>query len=263
MVPLRPEAREHVLAKLGGEERPGLLALRHAVLFRRPGLWGDNARRPHTVVYLRPAGRRREAFGAGRPEPAAGWLAAREGEITLLAPEEWEPWVRSALGPLEPRRSEVRTWYDPPTRDPKGPSPAPVRRLGPEDRQAFLTIAPEWALLGWGGFDDLIRHGAAFGVPFLDGFVAIAWIFDQTARFDALGVFTVPRFRRLGLARAVARSLIRTSQKERAKSPLWSAHAENAASHALALSLGFEGPNSEMLLSWPASSSVPEPGRMI
>ena len=168
-----------------------------------------------------------------------------------------------ALGPIEPRRSEVRTWFDPPTRDPQGPSPAPVRRLGPSDEKAFLSIAPDWALLGWGNFDELIRHGAAFGVPFLDGFVSISWIFDQTPRFDALALSTVPRFRRLGLARASARALIRFSQKERSRTPLWSAHADNVPSHALALSLGFEGPTSEMLLTWPASSGVLEPGRII
>ncbi len=257
---LCPEAREHVLAKLGGEEQPGLLALRHAVMFRRPGLWGDNARRPHSVVYLRPAGRRRQAFAAGRPEPAAAWLAAREGEITLVAPDDWEPWIRSALAPIEPRQSEVRTWYNPPIRDPQGPSPAPVRRLGPGDEPAFLSIAPDWALLGWGGFNDLVRHGAIFGVPFLDGFVSIAWIFDQTARYDAIGVFTIPRFRRLGLARASARSLIRFSQKDRSKTPLWSAHADNIGTHALALSLGFDGPTSEMILSWPASTAGLEAG---
>lgn len=263
MVPLRPEARDHVLAKLGVEDRPGLLTLRHAVMFRRPGLWGDDARRPHTVVYLRPSGRRREAFAAGRPEPAAAWLAAREGEIALVAPDDWEPWLRAALDPVEPLRSEVHTWYDPPPRDPLGPSPAPVRRLGPSDEKAFLSIAPDWALLGWGGFHDLVRLGAAFGVPFLDGYVSLSWIFEQTPRFDALALFTVPRFRRLGLARASARALIRLSQKERSKSPLWSAHAENSASHALALSLGFEGPTPELLLTWPPSNTTLEPDRML
>src|SRR5262245_40536939 len=91
MVPLRPEAHEHVLARLGVDESPGLLALRHAILFRRPGLWGDDGRRPHSVVLLRPGGSAREAFAAGRPEPAASWLAGREGRIALVAPDDWEP----------------------------------------------------------------------------------------------------------------------------------------------------------------------------
>src|SRR5581483_1845244 len=147
-----PEAYEHVLMRLGVDDAPGLLALRHALMFRRPGLWGDEARRPHAVVLLRPAGHRREAFGVGRPEPAVEWLAGREGPIALVAPEDWEPTVRAAVGPVD--RSEVVTWFDPPLRDPGRPSPAAVRRLGREDRDAFLRVGPDWALRGWGAYED-------------------------------------------------------------------------------------------------------------
>lgn len=249
MVPLRPEAHEHVLSRIV-EETPGLLALRHALLFRRPGLWGDDARRPHCVVLLRSADGSREAFGAGRPGPAAEWLASREGRIALVAPEDWEASIRAARGRVD--RSEVLSWFDPPLRDPAGPSPAVTRRLGPEDRDVFLRDCPDWALRGWGTFEDLIRIGAAFGVPYKDELAAVAWIFDQSTRFDALGTFTQPRYRRLGLGRAAARALIRHIQRDRGKLPLWSAPAQNPASVGLARALGFTGQVAETLLRWPA-----------
>lgn len=248
MVPLRAEAHEHVLTRLV-EESPGLLALRHALLFRRPGLWGDDARRPHSVVLLRPAGAAREAFGVGRPEPAAEWLAGREGRIALAAPEDWESALRDAVGRVE--RSEVTTWFDPPLRDPGGPSAAATRRLNREDRDAFLRLAPDWALRGWGSYDELVRVAAAFGVPHRDGFASLAWVFDQSTRFDALGVFTDPRYRRLGLGRAAARALIRHVQRDRGKLPLWSAPAEHDASLGLARALGFTGQVAEALMCWP------------
>ncbi len=257
MVPLRPEAHEHALWRLGLEEAPGLLALRHALLFRRPGLWGDDARRPHTVLLLRPAGPVREAFGIGRPEPAAAWLASREGRVALVAPEEWEPRVREVVGPVD--RGEVVTLFDLPPRDPAGPCPAATRRLDREDRDAFLRVAPDWALRGWGTFDDLLRHGAAFGVPFEGGYASLAWILDQSERFDAVAVFTVPRYRRLGLALAGARALIRHVRRERGKLPLWSAPSEHAASLALARVLGFAGQVSEPLLRWPAERAPSGP----
>ncbi len=249
MVPLRAEAHENVLSRLV-EETPGLLALRHALLFRRPGLWGDDARRPHSVLLLRPAGGYREAFGVGRPEPAVEWLAGREGRILLVAPEDWEPSVRATLGPID--RSEIHTWFDPPLRDPAGSPTAATRRLGREDRDAFLRACPDWALRGWGAFDDLIRLGAAFGVPYRDELAAVAWIFDQSTRFDAMGAFTHPRYRRLGLGRAAARALIRHIQRERGKLPVWSAPADNTASLGLARALGFTGQVAEPLLRWPA-----------
>lgn len=250
MVPLRPEAHEHALGRLGVDEAPGLLALRHALLFRRPGLWGDDARRPHTVLLLRPAGEVREAFGIGRPEAAAAWLAAREGRVALVAPEEWEPSIRGAVGPVD--RAEVVTWFDPPPRGPIGTTSAAARRLGRDDRDAFLNEAPDWSLRGWGSFDDLLRHGVAFGVPFEGGFASLAWILDQSERFDAIGVFTRPRYRRLGLARAAAQALVRHIQRERGKLPLWSAPSEHDASLGLARALGFAGQVSETLLRWPS-----------
>ena len=53
------------------------LALEHALAFRRPGLWGDAARDPRSLVWLREGDGQWEAFGAGRCAPAVEWLARR------------------------------------------------------------------------------------------------------------------------------------------------------------------------------------------
>jgi len=89
-----------------------------------------------------------------------------------------------------------------------------------------------------GSFPQLIEHGAAFGVPYGDGFASLAWTFDESARFDSIGIFTVPKFRRLGLARASATALMGHIVYRRKKSPLWSTTAENPASQKLAFRSG-------------------------
>ena len=96
----------------------------------------------------------------------------------------------------------------------------------------------------------LIAHGAGFGVPHGRGFAALAWVFDQAGDFDAIGVSTVPRFRRLGLGRAAASALIMHILQWRGKVPLWSTTPDNAASQALANSLGLSLAVTESLLRW-------------
>ena len=100
-------------------------------------------------------------------------------------------------------------------------------------------------------FATLISFGAGFGVPHGDTFAALAWIFDQSAGFDAIGVFTIPRYRQLGLARAAATALIRHITRRRRKVPLWSTTPDNDTSLALARSLGFMAQVSEPLVRWP------------
>jgi GNAT superfamily N-acetyltransferase len=255
MVPLEPEARQQVVSWLGREEAPGLLALRHALLYGRPGLWGDDARQPRCVVLLRPGDDGgSEAFGAGRAAPAVAWLAGRNGGVTLLAPDDWEPAVRAAVGPVD--RIEVETWFDAPAPDPEPPGPSiAVRRLTDSvaDADAFARATPDWALRGWSRYSGLIRHGAAYGVPFGAGFAAVAWTFDQTDRFDSVAVFTLPRYRRLGLGRAAATALLAHVVADRRKVPLWSAPPDlvHVASSSLAASLGFSDRVTETLLRWP------------
>jgi len=248
MVPLDAAGVDHARSWLGEPAGPGLLALGHALAFGRPGLWGDDARRPRGVILLRRGDEGWEAFGAGDPGPAAGWLAECAGAVALLAPEDWEDAIRAAVGPVA--RSTVQTWA------PTGPilpgPPVPAHRLtaAADDAFAFAEVAPGWALRGWGSYADLIEHGAAFGVPHAGGLAAVAWIFDQSRRHDALAVATAPRFRRLGLGHAAAFALIAHVVRDRHKFPLWSTPPDNAASTALASALGLTVAALQTLLRW-------------
>jgi RimJ/RimL family protein N-acetyltransferase len=291
MVPLEPEAAQSVSFWLG-PERPGLLALRHALRFGRPGLWGDDARSPQSVLLVREGDGQLEAFGAGKPDEAVGWLSVGSGSshpsspptrppscrvgegqsggaqqrrpiatghwvgsarrVALVAPEAWGPLLQVEVGAVD--RMEVETFV---LRDrdrfrpERGPGPR-ARKLTLEDGPAFEAIAPAWALRGWGSFAALIEHGSAFGVPGPGGagLVALAWVFDATERFEAVGVFTVDRLRGLGLGRRVATALVEHILSERGKVPLWSTSPANTASRTLARSLGFSGPTREPLWRW-------------
>jgi hypothetical protein len=235
-----------------GPEAPGLLALRHALIRKQPGVWADHPLEPRSFVLARPGGGQIEVFGAGCPEPAIGWLlegwpARTETPIALVAPDDWEAAVRAEFGPVE--RAEVLTY--------SLTSPRPLsarvltRRLGRDDGPAFTALAPGWALVPWRSLSALIARGSAFGVPDRHGgFAAVAWIYDTSARFDSLGVMVHPVFRRLGLGRAVASALIAHILADRRKEPLWNTTPTNTASQALAASLGFANPVSQMLLRW-------------
>jgi GNAT superfamily N-acetyltransferase len=258
MVPLRPESYEHVRQQVLEPEGPGLLALRHALLHGRPGLWGDDAVYPRSVVLLRTARdqRRSAAFGAGEPEPAVAWLVGRtrRQHVALAAPEPWGALVDAAVGAAGVMPHTVRTWYDPlPRPTAAGARPtAPVHRLGPDDEAAFLRSAPDWALQGWDTLGALLRHGAAFGVRHGGTLIAVAWILEQSERYDALGAFSLPAYRRLGLARAATRALIDHIVKERRRTAVWSARDDNEASIGLARALGFRACSEEPVYVWPA-----------
>jgi GNAT superfamily N-acetyltransferase len=291
MVPLDPLAVRSLRSWLGEPSGPSLLALHHALTYQRPGLWGDHARVPRSVVLVREGDDQLEAFGAGEPEPAVTWLAGQGRAVSLVAPTAWRDAVGSRVGPVE--QGAVETWtIDPfdltmvtmlaePEPGPSGsahaPSSlsssssssslssssssggrkeatrraAPTRALTAADAPLFAATAPSWALRGWGSFSSLIAFGAAFGVPHGLGLASIAWIFDQSAGFDSLGVYTVPRYRRLGLGRAAASALITHIARRRGKIPLWSTTPENLDSLALARSLGFTDQVTESLIRWP------------
>jgi GNAT superfamily N-acetyltransferase len=119
------------------------------------------------------------------------------------------------------------------------------------DAAPFAASAPPWALRGWGSFSSLVAFGAAFGVPHGLGFASLAWVFDQSAGFDSIAVFTVPRYRRLGLGRASASALISHIARRRGKVPLWSTPPDNVGSIALAHALGFTDQVTESLIRWP------------
>ena len=277
MVPLDPAAARFVRGWLGPPEGPGLLALHHALAFQRPGLWGDVPGSPRGVILVREGQTGLEAFGAGQPEPALGWLIGRRREFTLHAPEEWFEAARERLGAVEIDR--VETWTGPglagptppPSRRPSGgtarpatsptatrgetaPAPAPgpsVRRLTETDAGTVVATIPPWGLRGWRAYPAMIEHGAGFAVPFGAGLASVAWIFDRAENYDALAVFTVPRFRRLRLGRAAVSALIRHVVRDRGRVPLWSTAADNEPSRIMARALGFSVAAEESLLRWP------------
>jgi GNAT superfamily N-acetyltransferase len=282
MVPLDSLAVRSLRSWLGEPPGPGLLALHHALTYQRPGLWGDHARVPRSVVLVREGDDQLEAFGAGEPEPSVAWLAGKSRAVSLVAPAAWRDAVGARVGPIE--EAAIATWtIDPfdlamttmlegPEREPGaattvatagGPRRlAPTRRLTIADATGFGATAPLWALRGWGTFSALVAFGAAYGVPHGDGFASLAWIFDQSAGFDSIGVFTVPRYRRLGLGRAAASALITHISRRRGKVPLWSTPPDNDASLALAQALGFTNQSTEALIRWPPRpkpAALPQP----
>jgi GNAT superfamily N-acetyltransferase len=247
------------LGHLVPEGTPGLLALRHALTYGRPPVWVNNTREPTSILVCR-RGRgplHNEICAAGDPVPALRWIRRhRPGlAISLLAPPQWYAPVASMVGKLPLTCREVQTWHD--LRPRAGAAPLPqgpqTRLLGRDDAQAFHDIAPRWALGAWMSFDFLIHFGAAVGVPDRGGLAAAAWIYDACGTYDAIGVVTRRRYRRLGLGRAVASALIEHIQHARRKLPLWSTQARNTASVALARSLGFTRHTSEMLFEWPST----------
>jgi hypothetical protein len=248
MVPLRSEAAEHVLAWEDGSRRA--VALHNALIRRRGEFWGDHPKRPESLVLIRKGPSQLEAFGAGAPDPAVTWLAKQSGPIAVLAPDSWTEALHAAVGPLDHGFLQARFRPGPPT-SPAAPVAIRIRRLCAEDQTRFLAGAPYWALGGWDSAAELLTQGAAFGVPFGEGFAAIAWIVEQDHSIDMLGVHVTSRYRRLGLGRAVASVLVDHIILERRKCPLWVTSDKNLASRALARRLGFSLMFQETLLCWP------------
>ena len=250
MIPLGAEATDAVLGWGDGLHRT--VALHHAAIHGRPGLWGDDRARPSSVVWLRDGGDQWEAFAAGFAGPALAWLArAASGRpIILAAPPSWAAIVEARLG--QAHRVETRlveTWLrpEPPVRL---ETAIDVRPLDLDDAAAFARLAPAWALRGWGDFGTLLDRGGAFGVPGPSGLAAIAWVVESDHHLDKVGVITDPRFRRLGLGQAVAAALLDAIEHQRARHPLWVVDPANRASVGLARSLGFRTRISEPLLRW-------------
>ncbi len=231
------------------------VALRHAAIHRRPGLWGDDPDHPSSVAWLREGDDGQwEAFGAGDAGPALDWIAARAGgrPVALMAPPSWEGPVLARAGRLD--RATVLTWSRPDSPLAR-PGPVGARRLGLDDAPAFEALAPRWALRSWGGFGPMIERGAAFGVPSPGGLAASAWIYESDDRTDKIGVATAARARRLGLGFSAASALLDHVLRDRRQRLLWTTHAGNPASIGLARALGFSGPVAETLLRWTPSAS--------
>ncbi len=248
MVPLDDEAAARVLA--WDDAEPRSVSLRHALIHRCPGLWGDHPRTPRSVLLVRDVDDAEgwHVFGVGHAEPAIGWLAKQGRVFSLLAPEGWEGAIRKRSAMVA--RGIVETWV---RRDvPLVASTSVLTRpLTIDDALAFRRTAPDWALRGWGTFDRLLASGAAFGVPTRDGgFAAVAWVFEADHDRDSIAVATVEWYRRLGLGRAVGAALIGHVETVRRKAPLWTVADHNLASKALARSLRFSPRAREIVLRW-------------
>ncbi len=254
MVPLVPSRAEHVPGCRGVGRRR--VAIEHALALGQPVLWGEDARCPRSAVLIREGDGRREAFGAGLAWPAVAWLArgGQGGATALIAPPSWGAPVGEVFGPVD--RARVETWSALAAAPGRPPPEAVARRLTPDDADAFARDAPGWALRSWRSFADLIAHGAAFGVA-SGGFASLCWTFEQGRDHVAIGAWTAPRLRRLGLARASAMVLIDHIIREAGKAPIWVTAPENVASRALARSLGFSRRTTETLLLWPARRRGP------
>ncbi len=216
------------------------------------GCGGDDRARPSSAIWLREGVDQWEAFAAGFAGPALGWLerAATGRPIVLAAPPSWEEMVRARVGPsVRVERSFVQTWVrpEPPLRS---TGVVDLRGLDHDDAAAFAAVAPPWALASWGDFDALIERGAAFGVPGRSGLAAVAWVVESDHYLDKVGAATDPRFRRLGLGRAVTSALVEHIEQERQKHPLWVVNPGNNPSLALARALGFSTQVTETLLRW-------------
>lgn len=251
MVPLDAVAAEHVRAWLGEPRGPGVLDLYQALVDHHPGLWGDDARVPRSVVLIREGAGQLEVYGAGRPEPAAGWLCrSEERPIALIAPKDWWDAVERRVDQVE--RDEVLTLSVEEADFTPVSSAVATRRLTARDAEAFYSseIAPDWALSGWRTFHDLVERGAGYAVPFGARFAAAAWVYSQAGRYETVGVSTDARFRRLGLGKAVASALVAEILRERGKVALWTTVPENAASVATAHALGFSPAATETRLRW-------------
>ena len=260
LLPLDPASQglAHLAARSLTSDTVGLLALPHALAHRLPGFWGDDPEQPSSALFVRAADGALEAFGLGDPDPAVRWLAGRGTAVALAAPAHWHRVVEAHVHGC--RHGTVLTYVHDPAADVAPASvPAIVRRLTPHDAAGFAAAAPDWALRGWRTFDALITHGAAWGVPYGQGFASLAWILDETHRCAALATYTMPRFRRIGLARASLLPLLDHVRNARGKLAFWSAAVDNGPSLALATSLGFLPRAAETILRWP----VQAPGEVV
>jgi GNAT superfamily N-acetyltransferase len=247
MIPLRTEAIEWLLDGEPVSHRS--TALRHASIHQSWKLRGDHPDQPSSAVWLRPGDSGWEAFAAGEPDPALDWLKSRaRGEpVALLAPESWYPAVLVKGGSVE--RATVLTMIDFDLMKLSRFTPE-ARVLTVEDGSAFEAIAPSWALRSWNDFGSMIEKGMALGLFSAEGLVSLAWTYESEPLHDKIGVATSPAYRRLGLGRRVAGSLLERIVRDRAKAPIWVTTPENKASLAMAKSLGFANPQAETLLRW-------------
>lgn len=251
MVRLDAGGAKYVRDWLGPVGEPGLLGLWHGLEHGGEGLWGDHANRPGSVVLVREGDGQIEAFGAGEAKPGVGWLIRQGRPFTLQAPESWLEPVKRQVGKVS--RAVVETWVHRGfSRDAAAKPKVKVRRLELRHEGCFEAVVPSWGLRGWGSYGRMIEAGAsAFGLFDGEGLASASWVFEEAGGFSGVAVYTVRRFRRLGLGYATAYANIWSEIEGRGRLPIWSTPAENTASLTLAGLLGFEHAADEALIRWP------------
>lgn len=266
MYPLRNPDLRHWPAEDDSLRRR--IAIGHALRmpeFER-SVWGDQVRRPHSLFLARKLDDRWEAFGAGKPNPSISLLLSGQlqSEVLLVGPPSWHEAVAKRGGTAEYGHFETWVQADPGRPPAAGPAGTEnlVRPIARTEQERFLAVAPPWALRSWHLFS--IAHGQSpmFAVPLRDsaGFASVAWVYEADHQHAAIGVATDERYRGLGLGRAAVRALIgalRHGPIDERRIPVWFTEAENAASRALAESLGFQFQRSEPLARWRAATTSP------
>ena len=113
-----------------------------------------------------------------------------------------------------------------------------VRRVGPEDIPAYVTVAKDF-VSNWRSPDAFLERGIGYGVWRGDTCVAGCSSYTMANNKLEVEIDTAPEHRRKGLARAVAATLI-LHCLDNGIEPCWDAH--NPESAALAGQLGFIDP---------------------
>lgn len=113
-----------------------------------------------------------------------------------------------------------------------------VRLLAPVDRHLIDALPESRAGECWGGSDVLLREGFAAGAVVSGRLVAVAFTSARTDRYADIGAFTVPGWRRRGMA-SLAAAHVASAVQNRDLVPVWSCGADNAPSCRLARGLGF------------------------
>lgn len=188
-------------------------------------------------------------FVAGDPHsPGAPRALSMIERGTVVPPDRhWADLVRDRLG--EKMTQRTRTGFATPAPDawdrerlrsqaaalPDGYS---VRRVGPDDISAYVTVAKDF-VSNWRSPEAFLERGVGYGVWHGDTCVAGCSSYTMANNKLEVEIDTAPEHRRKGLARAVAATLI-LHCLDHGIEACWDAH--NPESAALAEQLGFIDP---------------------